>query len=90
MDFSVFHDFDYTIFSFFGDIQSALMNYVARFFTLFGEPQFFIPVFMFIAFALMTKKLRKTGFALLFAIIIGTVITNVIAKPMFARSRDPM
>lgn len=87
MDFSVFHDFDYAIFSFFGSIQGHLMNYVARFFTLFGEPQFFIPVFVFVAFVLMTKKYKKTGFALLFAIIIGTLVTNVIAKPMFERPR---
>lgn len=87
MDFSVFSNFDYSVFSFFGSIQSTVMNYIARFLTLFGEPQFFIPVFLFIAFAFMTKKLRKTAFALLFAIIIGTVITNLIAKPLIARPR---
>lgn len=87
MDFSIFHNFDYSIFSFFGDIQSEIMNYIARLFTLFGEPQFFIPVFIFIAICMMSKKLRKTGFALLFAIAIGTLITNIILKPWIARPR---
>lgn len=87
MDFSAFQAFDYAIFTFFGDMQNKLLNYAARFFTLFGEPQFFIPVFIFVAVALMTKKLRKTGFALLFAVLIGTIVTNVALKPVFARPR---
>lgn len=87
MDFSIFHDFDYAVFTLFGNIQSSIMNYVARFFTLFGEPEFFIPVFAFIAFCMFSKKLRKTGFSLLFAIIIGTLVTNIIVKPWMARPR---
>lgn len=87
MDFSVFHDFDYAIFTFFGNLQSSVMNYIARFFTLFGESSFVVLIIVFAIFCLLTKKLRKTGCSLFLAIIIGTLITNLIAKPLFARAR---
>lgn len=87
MDFSVFHEFDYAIFTFFGSIQSVFMNYVANFFTFFGDELFVIPMIIVDLVLVFFKKTRKAGMAVFFAIIVGTLITNVVAKPLFARSR---
>ena len=87
MDFSIFADFDYAIFSFFGSIQSTFMNYVAQFFTFFGDELFVIPMILVGLILTMFKKTRKTGVAIFFAIFVGTLITNVVAKPLFARAR---
>lgn len=87
MDFCTFANFDYAVFTFFGEIQSTAMNYVARFFTFFGDELFVIPILILGVILTLFKKTRKLGFGLFFAIIIGTVITNAIAKPLFARAR---
>ena len=87
MDFSVFYDFDYSVFSFFGSIQSTVMNYIANFFTFFGDELFVIPMVVVGIALIFFKKTRKAGIALVFAIIAGTLITNVVAKPLFDRAR---
>ncbi len=86
-DFSVFDNFDWKIYELFGSLHSTVMNYVAEFFTLFGEGAFVIPLALFAIFCLSTKKLRKTGGTLLLAIVFGTVMTNGIFKPLFGRPR---
>ena len=87
MDFSVFFNFDYSIFEFFGSIQSTFMNYVANFFTFFGDELFVMPMVAVGIILMLFKKTRKAGMAVFFAIIVGTLITNVVAKPLFARER---
>ena len=87
MDFSVFAGFDHAIFEFFGSMQSTVMNYVAQFFTFLGDEIFVISMLCVGLFMWLFKKTRKPGMAIFWAIIVGTLITNVVAKPLFARAR---
>ncbi|MBR5201844.1 MAG: phosphatase PAP2 family protein [Clostridia bacterium] len=88
MDFSIFDSFDMSVFTFFGEqIQSAAMNIVAEFITFFGGSEFVIPMAVAGAIMIPFKKTRKFGMAVLFAVLIGTLLTNLIFKPMFDRPR---
>lgn len=86
-DFSVFDNFDWNIYEIFGTLHSTAMNFIAEFFTLFGEGAFVIPLGLFGLFCISTKKLRKVGGTLLLAIAFGTIMTNGIFKPLFGRPR---
>lgn len=83
----LFYGFDMWFFNFFGSMQNTFLTYVAKFFTTFGDEAFVIPMVIFGVVLCFFKKTRKYGFALIFAIAIGTVVTNVIAKPMAVRIR---
>lgn len=88
MDFSIFDSFDMSVFTFFGEqIQSTFMNVVAEFITFFGGSEFVIPMAVAGAIMIPFKKTRKFGMAVLFAVLIGTLFTNLIFKPMFDRPR---
>lgn len=88
MDFSIFDSFDMSVFTFFGEqIQSAFMNIVAEFITFFGGSEFVIPMAVVGALLISFKKTRRFGMAVLFAVLIGTLFTNLIFKPMFDRPR---
>lgn len=88
MDFSVFDGFDMGVFTFFGEqIQSAAMNVVAEFITFFGGSEFVTPMAVLGAILILFKKTRKFGMAVLFAVLVGTLCTNLILKPIFARPR---
>ena len=82
-----FYNFDYAIFSFFGNIQNNFLTVVAKFFTSLGDEAFVIPMAVLAVVLALFKKTRKYGFALLFAIIIGTLVTNIVVKPMALRVR---
>lgn len=83
----IFYGFDMWFFNFFGSMQNTFLTYVAKFFTTFGDEAFVIPMVIFGVVLCFFKKTRKYGFALIFAIAIGTIVTNVIAKPMAVRIR---
>lgn len=88
MDFSIFDSFDMSVFTFFGEqIQGAAMNIVANFITFFGGSEFVIPMAVVGLVLSFFKKTRKFGMAVFFAVIVGTLLTNVIFKPMFDRPR---
>ncbi len=88
MDFSIFDSFDMSVFTFFGEqIQGAVMNVVANFITFFGGSEFVIPMAVVGAFLIPFKKTRKFGMAVLFAVLVGTLLTNVVMKPLFDRPR---
>ena len=88
MDFSIFDSFDMSVFTFFGEyIQSAFMNIVAEFITFFGGSEFVIPMAVAGALMIPFKKTRKFGMAVLFAVLVGTLLTNLVMKPLFARPR---
>lgn len=88
MDFSIFDSFDMSVFTFFGEqIQSATMNIVAEFITFFGGSEFVIPMAVAGALMIPFKKTRKFGMAVLFAVLVGTLLTNLVMKPLFARPR---
>jgi undecaprenyl-diphosphatase len=82
-----FYGFDMWIFHFFGAIQNTFLTYVAKFFTTFGDEGFVIPIAIFSIVLCFFKKTRKFGFTLLFAIAVGTIVTNVVVKPMALRIR---
>ena len=88
MDFSIFDSFDMSVFTFFGEyVQSAFMNIVAEFITFFGGSEFVIPMAVAGALMIPFKKTRKFGLAVLFAVLVGTLLTNLVMKPLFARPR---
>ena len=81
----IFYGFDMAIFEFFGSIQNTFFTYLAKFFTTFGDEAFTIPIVILAVVLCFFKKTRKYGFTLLFAIAVGTIITNVIVKPTVLR-----
>lgn len=82
-----FYGFDMAIFKFFGAMQCSFLTYVAKFFTTFGDEAFTIPMVIVGIVLCFFKKTRKYGFALIFAIAVGTIVTNVVVKPMALRIR---
>lgn len=82
-----FHGFDYAVFQFFAGIQSAFMTAVANVFTFFGDELFVIPMMLAAIILCLFKKTRKYGVPLFIAIFLGTLITNLIAKPLIDRAR---
>lgn len=88
MDFSIFDSFDMSVFTFFGEqIQNAAMNIVANFITFFGGSEFVIPMAVVGLVLSFFKKTRKFGMSVLFAVLVGTLLTNIVFKPMFDRPR---
>ncbi|MCM1286117.1 MAG: phosphatase PAP2 family protein [Acetobacter sp.] len=83
----VFYNFDLWVFHFFGSMQNGFFNVVAKFFTSFGDEAFVIPFVVLGIVLCFFKKTRKYGLSIVFAIVIGTLITNVVAKPIFLRIR---
>lgn len=83
----LFYSFDMWVYRFFGEMQNTFLTYVAKFFTSFGDEAFIIPVVILAIVLCFFKKTRKFGFAIIFAVAVGTIITNVIAKPMVMRIR---
>ncbi len=88
MDFSIFDSFDMSVFTFFGEqIQSSVMNIVANFITFFGGEEFVIPMAVAGAVMIPFKKTRRFGMAVLFAVLVGTLLTNLVMKNVFDRPR---
>jgi undecaprenyl-diphosphatase len=82
-----FHGFDYAIFQFFAGLQSSFMTAVANVFTFFGDELFVMPMMAVAIILCLFKKTRKYGVPLFIAIFLGTLITNLIAKPLIDRAR---
>ena len=83
----VFYSFDLWVFHIFGAMQCSFLTFIAKFFTAFGDEAFVIPIVVLAIVLCFFKKTRKYGFSLLFAVVIGTLVTNVIAKPAVLRLR---
>lgn len=84
---TVFASFDFSVFEFFGKIQSAWLTPIVSAFTHLGDSEFIIPLAVVGVILCLFKKTRKVGMTLFLAIIIGTLITNVIMKPFVLRPR---
>lgn len=88
MDFSIFDSFDYSIFTFFGEKVHDVINLgIVEFFTFFGGSDFVTPMTVIAAILILFKKTRKPAMAVFFAVIVGTLLTNLILKDLFARPR---
>lgn len=83
----VFSSFDLWVFHFFGSMQCTFLTYVAKFFTTFGDEGFIIPLVVLGAVLCLFKRTRKFGLSLIFAVVIGTLVTNIVVKPMVLRVR---
>ncbi|MBQ7202705.1 MAG: phosphatase PAP2 family protein [Eubacterium sp.] len=84
---TAFYGFDMWFFHFFGSMQNGFFTALAKVFTNFGDEAFVIPMAIVGIVLCFFKKTRKLGFALIFAIAIGTIVTNVVVKPMALRIR---
>lgn len=83
----IFYGFDMWFFRFFGSMQNAFLTFLAKFFTTFGDEAFVIPMVILGVILCFFKKTRKYGFTLIFAIAVGTIVTNVLVKPSVLRIR---
>ncbi|MBR0112812.1 MAG: phosphatase PAP2 family protein [Clostridia bacterium] len=84
---SSFFGVDTAVFSFFGNLQNGFFTILAKMFTSLGDENFIIPIAI-LAFCLcLFKKTRKYGFAMLMAVAVGTIITNLWLKPLVLRVR---
>lgn len=84
-----FANFDFALLEFFHNLNlgpaGGFFDFFFKFITLLGEEGLFL-IILSIIFMLF-KKTRKIGFAMLLAIIVGSLITNVTVKPLVARPR---
>ncbi len=85
-----FYSFDYAILDFFhynfnAGSASAFWDPFFKFVTLLGEEGLFFIIISIIM--MLFKKTRKAGMAMLLAIGVGALITNVSIKPLVARPR---
>lgn len=84
---TTFAAFDFSVFEFFGKIQSEFLTSFVSAFTHLGDSEFIIPLAFVGLILCLFKKTRKVGLTLFMAIIIGTLITNVVMKPFVLRPR---
>mgnify|MGYP002858691682 CR=1 FL=1 len=83
----IFRSFDMWVYHIFGAMQNSFLTAVAKVFTALGDENFVIPVAVLGLVLCFFKRTRKYGFAIVFAIAAGTIVTNVVVKPMFLRIR---
>lgn len=84
---TTFAGFDMAVFSFFGNMQSGFLTAIAKIFTAMGSTKY-VALFGVLALVLcFFRRTRKVGLALVFAIMIGTLITNIVVKPAVLRVR---
>ncbi|MBQ6165269.1 MAG: phosphatase PAP2 family protein [Clostridia bacterium] len=79
--------FDMAIYRVFGAIQNDILTMIAKMFTSLGDEMFVIPMAILGLILCLFKRSRKYGASLVIAIAIGTIITNLVLKPMVLRVR---
>ena len=84
---TAFANFDFSVFEFFGKIQNDFLTPIVEAFTHLGDSEFIIPLAVIGVFLCLFKKTRKIGATLVLAVIVGTLITNVVVKPLVDRPR---
>ncbi|MCR5149677.1 MAG: phosphatase PAP2 family protein [Clostridiales bacterium] len=84
---AVFYQFDMFIYHIFSFIHCGFMNKVAMAFTSFGDERFVIPVAIIALCLCFFKKTRKYGATIAGAIVLGTLLTNIVLKPAVLRIR---
>ena len=84
---TTFADFDYKVFTLFSKLHRDWLTPVIHYLTMLGDSPFVPVLLVFAIIMFMWKKNRRWAMALFFAIIIGTLVTNVIVKPLIARPR---
>ncbi|MBQ9030660.1 MAG: phosphatase PAP2 family protein [Parasporobacterium sp.] len=84
---TTFLNFDLGVFEFFGNLHNEVLTVIAKALTALGETKYVVMVALIGLILILFKRTRKYGLALVFAIIIGTLLTNIIIKPMVLRIR---
>lgn len=85
---TVFANFDFSVFKFFGDVLHAeWLTPIVSAYTHLGDSEFIIPMAVIGVILCLFKKTRKVGMTLFLAVIVGTLITNVCMKPFVLRPR---
>lgn len=84
---TTFYGFDMAIYRLFSVFHCEFMNKIATAFTSLGDPIFIVSMMLLAIILCFFKKTRKYGIAIGVAVVIGTAITNIIAKPLFLRIR---
>ncbi len=82
---TTFAGFDGAIFKAVSGIASEFMNKLCSFISFFGEKGW-LALFIGLIFLLFAKT-RKAGLAMLFAVAVGALFTNIILKEAVARPR---
>ena len=82
-----FAAFDYGVFAFFGSIQNGFLTVLAKIFTSLGDEAFVIPMALLGVLLCCFRRTRKLGLSVVFAVAIGTVVTNLAVKPLALRIR---
>ena len=84
---AAFYGLDMAVFHFFGSMQNGFFTALAKIFTAMGSTKYVALIAVMGLVMCFFKRTRKVGFALVFAVIIGTLITNIIVKPAVLRIR---
>ncbi len=82
-----FAEFDFSIFEFFGKIHAEWLTPIVSAFTHLGDTEFILPMAVLGLVLCLFKKTRRVGMTLFLAVIVGTLITNVLCKPFILRPR---
>lgn len=86
---STFANFDHAILEFFHNLNigpaSSFFDFFMGYFTKLGDDGIFLIILSLLL--MIFKKTRKVGTAMLGAIIIGALFTNITIKPIIARPR---
>ncbi len=94
---ATFPKIDYAVFTFVTKLHSEVMNVVVSTLTHLGDSEVAIPLLVACVIMCFFKKTRRVGITVAFAIILGTLFTNIILKNVCGRVRpyvnladDPM
>lgn len=82
-----FYSLDRGVYNFFGKIQSQGLTAFVNVWTQFGDTLCAIGMLFVGAVLCLFKKTRKYGLTLCFAIVLGTLFTNVVLKNVCGRAR---
>lgn len=84
---NIFSGFDWSLFSFFGSIQCSFLTVLANIFTAMGSTAYVVLFGVMGLIFCFFRRTRRLGLAIIFAAMIGTLITNFIVKPWALRIR---
>lgn len=82
-----FPKIDYAVFTFVTKLHSEVMNVIVSTLTHLGDSEVAIPLLVACVIMCFFKKTRRIGITVAFAIVLGTLFTNVILKNVCGRVR---
>ena len=82
-----FYKLDYAVFTAFSKIQNGVLTPIVNIVTYFGDSAIVIPLLLVGLVLCLFKKTRRYGIVLAGAIVLGTLMTNVVLKNVCGRVR---